>query len=90
MLRDGDSVLVPSNTFIATILAISQNRLRPVLLEPNPETYNIDRAGVEKALSKEVKAIMPVHMYGRAVPMQPIEELAKARGILVVDDCAQA
>jgi dTDP-4-amino-4,6-dideoxygalactose transaminase len=90
LLRDGDSVLVPSNTFIATILAISQNRLRPVLLEPNPETYNIDRAGVEKALSKEVKAIMPVHLYGRAVPMQPIEELAKARGILVVDDCAQA
>jgi dTDP-4-amino-4,6-dideoxygalactose transaminase len=89
-LKQGDEVIVPSNTFIATILAVSANGLVPVLVEPEENTFNIDPSLIEKHITSQTKAIMPVHLYGQAARMDEICETARRNGLLVIEDSAQA
>jgi dTDP-4-amino-4,6-dideoxygalactose transaminase len=86
----GDEVIVPSNTYIATALAVTYVGARPVFVEPCLDTFNIDPSRIEAAITARTKAIMPVHLYGRACDMDPIMEIAARHGLLVVEDCAQA
>lgn len=86
----GSEVLVPSNTYIATILSILQCGLVPVLVEPYIETYNINPNEIEKSITKKTVAIMPVHLYGQCCEMEPILQIATAYNLLVIEDCAQA
>ncbi len=85
-----DEVIVPSNTYIATALAASHVGAIPVFVESNLETYNIDWAKIEAAITPRTKVIMPVHLYGRLCEMDKIIEIANRRGLFVVEDCAQA
>ena len=89
-IGSGDEVIVPANTYIATWLAVSHVGATPVPVEPDILTYNIDPMLVEKALTKNTKAIMAVHLYGRPMDMDPILELAKRYNLKVVEDAAQA
>ncbi|QWC57952.1 aminotransferase class I/II-fold pyridoxal phosphate-dependent enzyme [Erythrobacter sp. 3-20A1M] len=86
----GDEVLVPSNTYIATWLAISAVGAYPVPVEPNLETYNIDPGLIEAAITPATKAILPVHLYGQPVDLDPILNIARHHGLAVVEDAAQA
>lgn len=83
-------VLVPSNTYIATILSILQCGLKPVLVEPEISTYNIDPTKIEEKITSQTKAIMVVHLYGKACEMEPIMEIASRHHLPVIEDCAQA
>ena len=89
-LQDGDEVIVPSNTYIASILAISANQLKPVLVEPNPNTFNLDPAKIEAALTEKTKVILPVHLYGQLADMPKIMQIAKQLNLLVLEDSAQS
>lgn len=89
-LAPGDEVIVPANTFIATILAITQAGLLPILVEPDLATYNIDPARIEEAITARTRAIMVVHLYGQIAPMAEIEAIAKRRGLKIFEDSAQA
>jgi dTDP-4-amino-4,6-dideoxygalactose transaminase len=89
-LGPGDEVVVPSNTFIATWLAVSQVGAAPVPVEPDPETHNVTAAGVEAALTARTKAIMPVHLYGQPADMDELAALGRDHGIPVIEDAAQA
>lgn len=86
----GDEVIVPSNTFIATALAVSYTGATPVFVEPEIETYNIDVNRIEAAITNKTKAIMPVHLQGRPADMDPIMEIAKKHNLWVIEDAAQA
>ena len=86
----GDEIIVPSNTYIATILAISQNGCTPVLVEPDLSTYNIDTNKIEEAITDNTKAIMVVHLYGLACDMDKVNQIAKKYNLKVFEDCAQA
>ena len=86
----GDEVIVPSNTFIATVLAISYAGATPVFVEPVLASYNIDPACIEAAITEKTKAIMAVHLYGQCADMDPIFGIARAHGLKVVEDAAQA
>ncbi len=88
--KDGDEVIVPSNTYIASILGISHAGLTPVLCEPNLYDYMIDPARIEPLITEKTKAILPVHLYGRVCDMAVINEIAKRHQLLVIDDVAQA
>src|SRR5690606_6525979 len=89
-LNEGDEVIVPSNTYIASILAISQNNLKPVLVEPDIHTFNIDIKKIEAAITDRTKAILPVHLYGQLAAMPEIMGIAKKYNLLVLEDSAQA
>jgi dTDP-4-amino-4,6-dideoxygalactose transaminase len=89
-LKEGDEVIVPANTYIASILAITENRLTPVLVEPDEYTYNLCPANTAAAITSRTKAIVPVHLYGQLAPMPEIMELAHQYGLLVLEDSAQA
>ena len=86
----GDEIIVPANTFIATILAISENGCTPVPVEPDIRTYCIDPARIEEKITPRTKAIMIVHLYGQAAPMEQISALAQKHGLKVIEDAAQA
>lgn len=86
----GDEVLVPSNTYIATALAVTYVGAKPVFVEPEIETFNIDPCRIESAITEKTKAIMPVHLYGQACRMEKIMEIASRYDLKVVEDCAQA
>ena len=86
----GDEIIVPANTFIATVLAISENGCTPVLVEPDIETYCIDPEKIEAAITPRTKAVMVVHLYGQVVPMEKIWELQKKYGFKIIEDAAQA
>lgn len=88
-LKEGDEVIVPSNTYIASILAISQNNLKPVLVEPDIKTFNIDTKKIEAAITPRTKAILPVHLYGQLAAMPEIMTIAKKYNLLVLEDSAQ-
>ena len=90
IMKDGDEVIVPSNTYIASILAISQNNLIPVLVEPEIDTYLIDPLKIEVKITSKTKAIMPVHLYGQTCQMDKINEIAKKHNLKVVEDSAQS
>ncbi|PHX05726.1 DegT/DnrJ/EryC1/StrS family aminotransferase [Vibrio splendidus] len=89
-IYDGDEVIVPANTYIASILAISENNLTPVLVEPNPQTFNLTADGIEPHITDKTKVILPVHLYGQISPMVEIMALAEKYNLLVLEDCAQA
>ncbi|MBJ9950986.1 DegT/DnrJ/EryC1/StrS family aminotransferase [Acinetobacter bereziniae] len=89
-LQDGDEVIVPSNTYIASILAITANNLKPILVEPDIATYNIDSTKIEAAITSRTKVILPVHLYGQLADMPAIIEIAKKYNLLVLEDSAQS
>lgn len=86
----GDEVIVPANTYIATALAVSMVGAKPIFVEPKSTTYNINPDLIEQAITKNTKAIMPVHLYGQACEMEPIMQIANKYGLYVVEDNAQA
>jgi dTDP-4-amino-4,6-dideoxygalactose transaminase len=86
----GSEVIVPSNTYIASILAIVHNQLQPVLVEPELATYNIDPVKIEEKITVKTKAILVVHLYGKLCRMEAINRIAAAHGLAVIEDCAQA
>ena len=88
--KDGDEIIVPSNTYIATILSILHCKLKPVLVEPDIATYNIDPLKIEGKITERTKAILVVHLYGKVCDMQSIVSIAGANGLKVIEDCAQA
>ncbi len=88
--NDGDEILVPSNTYIASILAISANNLKPILIEPDINTYNISPSLIEDKIINRTKAILPVHLYGQLCNMPEINMIAKKHNLKVIEDCAQA
>ena len=89
-LKDGDEVIVPSNTYIASILAITASNLTPVLVEPNIATYNIDPTKIKEAITAKTKVILPVHLYGQLAEMPEIMKIAKQHNLLVLEDSAQS
>ena len=89
-MQDGDEVIVPSNTYIASILAISQNNLVPVLVEPDINTYLINPSKIEEKITSKTKAILPVHLYGQTCQMDKINEIAKKYNLKVIEDSAQS
>lgn len=90
IFKEGDEIIVPSNTFIASMLSISENKLIPVLVEPDLDTYNINPNLIEEKITKKTKAIMVVHLYGQVVQMDKIWKLAKKYNLKVIEDSAQA
>lgn len=89
-LEKGSEIIVPSNTYIATILAILNNGHKPVLVEPDFNTYNIDPDKIEEAISRKTKALLIVHLYGKACDMDPIMEICRSRDLFLIEDCAQS
>lgn len=89
-LKDGDEVLVPSNTYIASVLAISENRLTPILVDPDILSYNMSADKIKSSITDRTRAILVVHLYGKVAPMQEIMAVASEHGLLVLEDCAQA
>lgn len=86
----GSEVIVPSNTYIATIIAVIRANLKPVLVEPDIRTYNIDPFKIEEKITSKTRAIIPVHLYGKSCDMDPIMEIAQKYNLIIIEDCAQA
>lgn len=89
-ITDGDEVIVPSNTYIASVLAITENNLTPVLVEPDEKSFNLTAKGIKPYLSNKTRVILPVHLYGKISPMDELITLAEEHELLVLEDCAQA
>lgn len=89
-IKSGDEVIVPSNTFIATALAVTYTGATPILVEPDIRTFNIDPAKIEEKITTKTKAIIPVHLFGQPCDMTPILKIAHKYHLYVVEDCAQA
>ena len=89
-LRRGDEVIVPANTYIASILAVSDNGLVPVPVEPDAESWLLDPARVEASITARTRALLPVHLYGQLCDMDALMQIADAHGLLVLEDCAQS
>ena len=90
VMHEGDEVIVPANTYIASILAITENRLKPVLVEPSPDTLQIDDALIEQAITSRTRAIMIVHLYGRCAYTDRIADLCRKHDLKLIEDNAQA
>ena len=90
VMKEGDEVIVPANTYIASILAITDNRLKPVLVEPDISTYNLDISLVEKHITERTKAIMVVHLYGRVCWSDELTAIARKYNLKIIEDNAQA
>lgn len=90
VLKEGDEVIVPANTYIASILSITRSRLKPVLVEPDLRTFNLDPAKIEAAVTPKTKAILAVHLYGQCAEMRPIRDICGKYGLKLVEDAAQA
>ena len=90
IMQEGDEIIVPANTYIATILAITDNRLKPVLVEPDIDTYNLDSSLIEERITPRTKAIMIVHLYGRVCWSKELEDIAKRHNLKIIEDNAQA
>ena len=88
-VKSGDEIIVPANTFIATVIAITENGATPVFVEPD-EFYNIDVNKIEEAITEKTKAIMPVHLYGQACNMKKIKEISDKYNLYIIEDCAQS
>ena len=89
-VKEGDEVIVPSNTYIATALAVTYVGGTPIFVEPNIDTYNIDPKNIEAAITPKTKAIMPVHLYGQCCEMEEIMNIAKKHNLFVIEDNAQS
>ena len=90
IMKEGDEVIVPANTYIASILAITDNRLKPVLVEPDINTYNLDISKIEAAITRKTRSIMVVHLYGRVCWSDELETLASRHNLRIIEDNAQA
>lgn len=90
VMNEGDEIIVPSNTYIASILAISENGLIPILVEPNIDNYLIDPTQIEEKITPKTKAILPVHLYGQTCQMDQINTIAKKYALKVIEDSAQS
>lgn len=90
LMKDGDEVIVPANTYIASILAISANNLKPVLVEPELESYNLNPGLIEEKITAKTKAILAVHLYGRCARMNEVKAIAQKYNLKVIEDSAQA
>lgn len=90
LVKDGDEVIVPANTYIASILAITENKLTPVLVDPHECSFNLTAASIKSKINSKTKVILAVHLYGQISPMPSIVEIANQYGILVLEDAAQA
>ena len=90
IIKEGDEVIVPANTYIATILSITENRLRPVLVEPSIDTLQIDDSLIEQAITPRTRAIMIVHLYGRCAYTEHIVDICRRHNLLLLEDNAQA
>ncbi|MEO8933947.1 MAG: DegT/DnrJ/EryC1/StrS family aminotransferase [Xanthomarina sp.] len=90
ILHEGDEVLVPANTYIASILSVIHSKLKPVFVEPDLASYNLDPYEIEKHITNKTKAILVVHLYGQLADMDAINQLAKKHNLLVIEDAAQA
>lgn len=90
VMKEGDEIIVPANTYIASILAISDNRLKPVLIEPDINTYNLDFEKIEEKITSKTKAIMVVHLYGRVCWSEKLEQIAQKYSLKILEDNAQA
>lgn len=90
VMQEGDEVIVPANTYIATILAITDNRLKPVLVEPNIDTFNLDIEQIEKQITNKTKAILVVHLYGRVCWSEQLQQIAEKYNLKIIEDNAQA
>ena len=89
-IKEGDVVIVPSNTYIATALAVTYVGATPIFVEPNINTFNIEPQNIEEKITAKTKVIMPVHLYGQACDMEPIMKIANKHNLYVIEDCAQA
>lgn len=89
-LKKGDKIIVPANTYIATILSVLHADLEPVFVEPNPKTYNISAEEVKTKLNKDVKAILAVHLYGQLAEMERLKSITDEHDLLLIEDAAQA
>lgn len=89
-IQAGDEVIVPANTYIASILAITENDLVPVLVEPDEDTFNLNVSNIQSALTEKTKVILPVHLYGQISPMDEIMDFVNEHKLLVLEDCAQS
>ena len=89
-MKPGDEVIVPANTYIASILAITENGLKPVLVEPKLETYQIDDERIEAAITERTRGILIVHLYGQCAYTEKIGELCKKYNLKLIEDNAQA
>ncbi|MEP5340503.1 MAG: DegT/DnrJ/EryC1/StrS family aminotransferase [Algibacter sp.] len=89
VLKKGDEIIVPANTYIASILAISNTGLVPVIVEPDIETYNIDVRKIEFVITEKTKAILGVHLYGQLYDVERLEKIAKQNNLLLIEDAAQ-
>ena len=90
IMKEGDEIIVPANTFIATIMAIMDNKLKPILVEPDINTFNIDPRLIEEKITKRTKAIMIVHLYGQNAYSEKIDELCKKYALKLIEDAAQS
>lgn len=90
VMHEGDEVIVPANTYIASILAVTENRLKPVLVEPSPATLQIDDTLIEQAITPRTRAVMIVHLYGRCAYTDRIGEICRKHGLKLIEDNAQA
>ncbi len=89
-LKPGDEVIVPTWTYVATVEVIALLGLKPVFVDVDPNTFNIDLKGMEEVITARTKAVVPVHLYGQCAPMEPLLELAQKNGLYVIEDTAQA
>ena len=90
IFKEGDEILVPANTYIASILAITENRLKPVLVEPDEQTYNINSDLLEACITSRTKGILVVHLYGQIGFSRKMREIANTHGLKIIEDSAQA
>lgn len=88
--EEGDEILVPANTYIASILAVTENNLKPVFVEPDILTYNLDASNIENRISTKTKGILIVHLYGKNAYNEKISEICKKNNLILIEDCAQA
>ncbi len=89
-MKDGDEVIIPANTYIATVLAVTENNLTPVFVEPDIKNYNLDSSKIEKVISKKTKAILTVHLYGQISCSNQLIELSKKYNLKLIEDAAQS
>lgn len=89
-LKDGDEVIVPANTYIASVLAVTENDLVPILVEPDPATFNLCPDNFRKAITPKTRLVIPVHLYGQISPMAEIMDIARSHNLLVLEDSAQS
>jgi dTDP-4-amino-4,6-dideoxygalactose transaminase len=90
LFHEGEEILVPANTYIASILSITENRMKPVLVEPDIRTYNMDVRQIERCITENTRAILTVHLYGQIAYSEEMQRVADKYGLKIIEDCAQA